>query len=88
MLNFSGNPDFGSCAVNATVNGTFTITNIGDNAATKMTGTFYLSSSFAYLGGTYPGMGGTCTNTLPPKKSCTVVVSFTPRILRGNRIDP
>ncbi len=35
-----------------------------------------LSAPFSYLGGSYPGTGGTCGETLAPGASCSVILTF------------
>jgi hypothetical protein len=34
------------------------------------------STEFTFLGGTYPGTGGTCTDSLKADETCTVVIAF------------
>jgi hypothetical protein len=59
---------------------TFYVTNIGAQSATQMGDGGGLGSDFAYagLGGNFPGTGGTCTNSLAPGATCSVVVTFNP----------
>lgn len=56
----------------------FTVTNTGKKTATEIQGAFYLSITFSYEGG-YPGMAGTCDDTLAPGESCEVEVTFSPQ---------
>ncbi len=35
-----------------------------------------IDAPFSYAGGTFPGMGGTCTSVLAPGRQCTIVVRF------------
>ena len=55
------------------------VTNAGGTSATQMRGSFYLSVHFAFKGGTFPGSGGTCNETLVAGEICDVVVTFTPQ---------
>ena len=64
--------------VGVAVDHTFTITNDGAQPATLMTDGGGLGNGFSWKGGTYPGTGGDCTNTLAANAHCTVVVRFTP----------
>ena len=55
----------------------FTVTNTGKRPASQMVSSFYLSSTFTYVGG-YPGADGTCADQLAPGESCQVRVTFSP----------
>ncbi|MCB9073113.1 MAG: choice-of-anchor D domain-containing protein, partial [Bdellovibrionaceae bacterium] len=78
-LSISDGPtyDYGNLAIGATVSHTFTVTNSGSVSATSVNVTG-LSAPFAFVGGAFPGTGGTCTTTIIAGASCTLVVSFTP----------
>jgi hypothetical protein len=39
------------------------------------------TNAFRYLGGSYPGTGGTCTTTLASNASCTVMIEFAPTMM-------
>lgn len=69
--------DYGLRDLGSTTDKTFTITNQGNVAATEIVSGFYMSLSFNYKDGSFPGTGGTCTNHLEAQNSCTVVVSYT-----------
>ncbi|HMN68444.1 MAG TPA: choice-of-anchor D domain-containing protein, partial [Bdellovibrionales bacterium] len=69
--------DFGAVATGKVVEKTLTLANAGTFNATGMTGTG-LAAPFTFKGGTYPGTGGTCGNTLVGGANCTVVVAFAP----------
>jgi len=70
---------FGANAVSTTVNRVLTVTNEGEVDATAVALTTpALASPFFYLGGTYPGTGGTCGTTLVAGDSCTIVIRYTP----------
>lgn len=81
VLSVSNMPrfDFGLQMVDSTVEHEFVVTNIGSVAATQVTGSFYLSQSFNYKGGNFPGEGGTCETILSAHEECTVIVVFTPK---------
>ncbi|HRK07707.1 MAG TPA: choice-of-anchor D domain-containing protein [Pseudobdellovibrionaceae bacterium] len=77
-LSISDGPtyNFGSRNVNTSVNHTFTINNTGGYSASSMTGS--IGGDFTFVGGSYPGTGGTCGATLGMGSSCTIVVRFLP----------
>ncbi len=68
--------DFGTVAKSYSANKTLTVTNAGGSQATTLSETT-LAGAFDFLGGTYPGTGGTCTTTLDAAATCTLVVEFT-----------
>lgn len=68
--------NFGTTNVNGTISKTFTLTNSGSVNGTGLNGVF--TSAFNFLGGSFPGTGGTCMTTLNAGQSCTIVLSFTP----------
>lgn len=68
--------NYGIRTVGTTTNKTFTVTNVGSVTATSVVGTG-LAAPYSFRGGSYPGIGGSCTNTLAPG-SCTIVVSYLP----------
>ena len=79
VLTISDGPtfDFGTVAMGASADHTFTIMNTGGAAATALAGTGTAGGGFAPKGGAFPGTGGTCTTTLAAGASCTLVVTFT-----------
>ncbi len=75
-LNIS-NMDFGKKLIGNTYFGKVLVTNTGTTPAI-ITSTPNMSGGiFSYIGGNYPGIGGTCTNSI--LNSCTLAVSFTPK---------
>jgi uncharacterized delta-60 repeat protein len=81
LLTITGGPtfDFGSQFIATSVDHTFTITNAGGAPAVSMAaGTTEMGAPFTFKGGTYPGTGGTCTDTLASGSTCTVVATFAP----------
>ena len=69
--------DFGTIAVGATADRTFSLNNTGAVTASSLGGNG-LIAPFSFKGGAFPGAGGTCTNTLNASASCTVVGTFAP----------
>ena len=64
---------------------TLTLTNSGKGPASSLSMTLEAvaqnadnTEPFTFKGGTYPGTGGTCTDSLGNGENCTVIVSFTP----------
>ena len=78
-LSISDGPtyDFGTQPVGAAITHTFTITNGGGSTATTMAGAG-LAAPYDFLGGAYPGTGGTCGATLAATLNCTIVVEYAP----------
>ncbi len=76
-MNLSEPFNYGNVAVGASVNQTFTLTNSGGLTATALVGGG-LAAPFTFLGGAYPGTGGTCAATLGSSATCTVVVNYSP----------
>ena len=71
--------DFGNSVLQVSNTKTFTVTNSGEGDATAMTGVG-LNLHYSFLGGSYPGTGGTCGATLAGSSAtCTVVVEFKPQ---------
>ncbi len=71
--------DFGSQLVGNSLEHQFTVTNQGKYVASQLTSSFYLSQTFAFKGGTYPGTGGTCTTDVPAQSTCLIIVTFSPK---------
>lgn len=70
--------DFGSIVVSESRDQEFRIQNTGGVVATKLSSSFGLSLHFSYLGGAYPGDGGTCDDALEVGEACTVKIRFSP----------
>jgi hypothetical protein len=79
LLAISDGPtyDFGTRAIGLSVDHTFTVTNSGGVAATGVAAGA-LATGYAFKGGTFPGMGGTCGATVAAGATCAVVVTFAP----------
>lgn len=69
--------DFGTLASGATDTTTFELKNSGDGDATDVAETG-LAAPFKFLGGTFPGTGGTCAATLAAGATCELVVEYAP----------
>lgn len=68
---------YGTVGVGSSLDHTFTLTNTGGSTATSMGGGG-LAAPFTFVGGSYPGTGGTCGATLAPAGNCTIIVRFSP----------
>ncbi|MCB0356458.1 MAG: choice-of-anchor D domain-containing protein, partial [Bdellovibrionales bacterium] len=79
FLTISDGPtfDYGTVAIGATAEHTFTVQNTGGVDATAMAGAG-LISPFTFKGGSYPGTGGTCGTTILASAACTIVVNYNP----------
>jgi hypothetical protein len=55
---------------------TLTVINRGDVEATQMVDLTPKTPALSYKGGTYPGVGGTCADTLEPGATCALVVTL------------
>jgi hypothetical protein len=60
----------------ATQDITLTVLNSGSAPATQIVDLTPPSTTLTYKGGTYPGTGGTCADTLDAGASCTLVVTL------------
>ena len=70
--------DFGSVTMGVRATATLQISRTGNLNASSLS-VSGPGGDFSFLGGTYPGAGGTCGSVLPPTAtSCTIVVAFTP----------
>ncbi len=69
--------DFGDVALGDDDTVLLMVSNEGTGAATGMAGQA-LTAPFGYVGGSYPGVGGDCGDTLDPAASCTIEVEFSP----------
>lgn len=67
--------NFGTHTFSTTVSSTIVVTNSGGHVASAVQPN--LSSSFQYAGGTYPGTGGTCSDSIESGASCTISVIYT-----------
>jgi hypothetical protein len=57
---------------------TLTVLNNGPIMATGLSGRAFSDPTYSYLGGAYPGTGGTCGASLSPGANCTVIINVTP----------
>ncbi len=78
-LEISGGPllELGELPVGAAHAFEVTLDNVGDGPATAIFGP-ELPPSFVYVGGAYPGDGGTCGVALDAAQSCTMALEVTP----------
>ena len=78
-LSISDSPsfNFGEVTIGTTAEKTFVVTNSGASTAffTKST---ELIAPFSYKDGAFPGYGATCTVSLAPGATCTVIIDFKP----------
>lgn len=68
---------FPTASAGATVEKTFTVSNLSYYPAAYVSGAAFATPNFNFKGGAFPGTGGTCTTTLPATSSCAVVVTAT-----------
>lgn len=78
FLKIAGIPPFESIAVGGTRTMSYQIINSGKGTALHLSG-LGLKEPFSFVGGAYPGTGGTCTGKLVPGAMCTVFVQFSPK---------
>lgn len=63
--------------INVQSSGSLTLNNVGQVPARSLSPSSFSDPQMYFLGGTFPGVGGTCTSVLPPGGNCTVVVGAT-----------
>ena len=87
LLTISDGPtyNYGTVAMQSTMNKTFTITN-SSTVTASITIPSDLTAPFNYSGGGYPGAGGTCGPTLAAAASCTIVVQFAPTAMGSSSL--
>jgi hypothetical protein len=71
---------FGTVNPGGFINQVFNITNAGSVSATDISLNFS-HHVFGYLGGNFPGTGGTCSTILASGQVCSVVVNFSPSVI-------
>ncbi|MNK01215.1 Regulator of chromosome condensation (RCC1) repeat protein [compost metagenome] len=67
--------NFGAQLINGSQDRTLTFTNTGDAPAQNLIWSTPMAP-FSYKGGSFPGLGGTCANSLTGSSSCTVILSY------------
>ncbi|MCM2278870.1 MAG: choice-of-anchor D domain-containing protein [Oligoflexia bacterium] len=73
--------DFGARPIGSSTDLELTLVNAGPWPATEIQedpAEPALAAPFAFKGGAFPGTGGTCTTTLEPQATCTLVISYSP----------
>ncbi|MBI1860721.1 MAG: choice-of-anchor D domain-containing protein [Deltaproteobacteria bacterium] len=73
----NGPIDFGTASVGGTVTANLTLSNNGGLLASAPQPKS-LTAPFTFLGGYYPGVGGTCGLVIQVGETCTVVLAFSP----------
>jgi len=71
--------EFGTVAQGQKKEVTIVVSNTGEESATTLNETG-LEAPFSLKGGTFPGTGGTCTDTLAGGASCNVLVEYAPTV--------
>ncbi len=71
--------DYGTIAVGSTSSNVFVVANTGGHIATSLN-EIGLAAPFQFVGGTFPGVGGTCTTSLNPSTNCTLFIEFAPTV--------
>ncbi|QDK37220.1 Calx-beta domain-containing protein [Bdellovibrio sp. NC01] len=69
--------NFGAVLKDGNIERTLTVTNSGEATAESIAWDS-LTAPFAFKGGSFPGSGGTCANTLAGGESCTMVLTYAP----------
>ncbi len=77
LLFSSSTYSFGQVIQTQTSERTLTVTNNGAAQASALSYST-ISAPFRYKGGSFPGTGGTCSNTLNISGSCVIVLEFAP----------
>lgn len=79
-------PEFslGTAGPGSSKDGTLTIGNVGDQAASNIRA-ITLTYPFRYKDGVYPGTGGTCTIALLPAQTCTLILTYAPSLSGTHR---
>lgn len=77
-LAISDGPTFsyGTLSINGASDKIFTVTS-DRGRVFNLAGTTFSSGVYSYKGGSYPGTGGDCTDSMQPLSSCSVVVTST-----------
>ncbi len=73
------NYDFGAVTQGQKKEVTIVVSNSGEESATTLNDAG-LEAPFSLKGGTFPGTGGTCTDTLAGGASCNVVIEYAPTV--------
>lgn len=71
--------DFGTHPIGSRINRTLIVRNTGNVAANSINATG-LGNPYLFLGGVFPGTGGTCSASLNAGDSCTIVIEFFPAV--------
>jgi hypothetical protein len=81
MLRISHGPthDYGFVPLHDVALQTFAVVNTGAQAATSIAA-HSLQGPFSFLGGSYPGTGGSCAHELAAGDTCTLVIEFSPTV--------
>ncbi|MEK6628737.1 MAG: LamG domain-containing protein [Bdellovibrionota bacterium] len=67
---------YGSVAINTNIDKTFVVTNTTTlGVASNIVGAAFGDTRYTFKGGSYPGTGGTCSTSLMPAATCTIVVT-------------
>lgn len=71
---------FADTHIGSTSDVTIALTNAGYSTITSLTEdtTAAIAAPFTFKGGTYPGTGGTCTDSLATESACTLVLTYAP----------
>lgn len=75
--------NFGKVALGGSAEFTIDLFNTGDIDAKEISSSA-IPSPFSYKGGSYPGTGGNCKDTLVAKGTCEIVLVYTPGALVVN----
>lgn len=82
VLNQSG--FLGATVAGTSIEHVITIKSQGGLSVHNLSATIATSDPISFLGGTFPGTGGTCTEKLPSGDTCTIVLLYAPEDTRSH----
>lgn len=86
LLAVSGSTTLGTRGFSTTTDVILIVSNQGSGTAVELSATAP-TSPFSFVGGAYPGNGGSCASALGPGESCNLVVRFTSPTPKASHAD-